>query len=130
MHSDSPRSIGGTKYVTGQVNYYDRRRGFGFISHSIFDAAEKREDLFVHATNLSPYYRDGQKYLCQGEYVEFRIEDGKRGPQAVDVTGINGGKLMMDFRRRNEDKNRSRGRRQPPLNGETSQVNDLSVGTE
>ena len=116
MHSDSPRSIGGTKYVTGQVNYYDRRRGFGF--------------MFVHATNLSPYYRDGQKYLCQGEYVEFRIEDGKRGPQAVDVTGINGGKLMMDFRRRNEDKNRSRGRRQPPLNGETSQVNDLSVGTE
>ena len=73
--------------------------------------SEAREDIFVHATNLSLYYQNGDKnWLMDGEYVEFKVEDSEKGLKAVDVTGLNGGKLMMDIR--SARSYRSRGRRQ------------------
>lgn len=97
---------------TGQVKFFNPRKGFGFITYDVFrNPSEEREDIFVHATNLSPYYQNGDKnWLMDGEYVEFKLEDSEKGLKAVDVTGLNGGKLMMDIR--SARSYRSRGRRQ------------------
>ena len=97
---------------TGQVKFFNPRKGFGFITYDIFrNPSEAREDIFVHATNLSPYYQNGDKnWLMDGEYVEFKVEDSDKGLKAVDVTGLNGGKLMMDIR--SSRSYRARGRRQ------------------
>ena len=121
--SKSP-STSSSSYTTGQVTYLNRKKGYGFISYSIDQPPESRKDVFVHATKLSPYYREGPNYLCRGEYFEFRVESGEKGDSAVDVTGVNGGKLMMDFRRREngESRNRSRGRRLPTT--DTSEVDN------
>ena len=66
----------------------------------------------MHATQISPYYKDqGPTYLVDGEYVEFIVGEGEKGPVATDVTGLNGGKLMMDIR--SASRNRTRGRGKP-----------------
>ena len=97
---------------TGQVKFFNTRKGFGFITHDVYrNAPEAQEDIFVHASDLSPYYQNGDKnWLMDGEYVEFKIEESDKGPKAVDVTGLNGGKLMMDIR--SSRSYRTRGRRQ------------------
>lgn len=53
-------------------------RGFGFIT-----PAEGDKDLFFHARSLV----DGLMYdsLKEGEEVEFDVEQGDKGPSAVNV---------------------------------------------
>jgi CspA family cold shock protein len=53
-------------------------RGFGFITPETGD-----KDLFFHARSLV----DGLMYdsLKEGEEVEFDLEDGEKGPAAVNV---------------------------------------------
>jgi CspA family cold shock protein len=76
---------------TGKVKWFNNKTGYGFIETG-------SEELFVHHTGLTS---DTQyKYLVQGEYVEY--SKGAYGGQdrivAVDVTGIQRGKLMCETR--------------------------------
>jgi CspA family cold shock protein len=57
----------------GRVKRYERKAGFGFI-----ETAEG--DLFVHHTALKD-----REFLLAGQQVEYEIEQGDRGPRAVDV---------------------------------------------
>jgi CspA family cold shock protein len=57
----------------GTVKFYNESKGFGFI----VDDASKR-DIFVHATGLIDQIRNGDE-------VTFEIQDGKKGPSAVNV---------------------------------------------
>lgn len=60
----------------GTVKFYNEAKGFGFI---IDDATTK--DIFVHASGLVGQIREGDK-------VEFEVENGKKGPTAVNVRVI------------------------------------------
>lgn len=60
----------------GTIKWFNAPKGYGFIG------LESGDDLFVH---YSAIQMDGYKRLKEGQTVEFGIEDGPRGKQAVEV---------------------------------------------
>ncbi len=64
----------------GTVKWFDAKKGYGFITR------DNGEDVFVH---FSAIKTDGFKTLREGQKVQFEIQQGSKGPQAVNVTPIN-----------------------------------------
>ncbi len=63
--------------TTGRVKWFDEKKGFGFIER------EGGDDVFVHFRSI---VGDSEfKTLNDGQEVEFEVEDGQKGPQAVNV---------------------------------------------
>ena len=60
----------------GTVKWFNSEKGYGFI------APEEGRDAFVHHTAIQG---DGYKTLNEGQAVEFEIQEGVKGPQAVNV---------------------------------------------
>jgi CspA family cold shock protein len=65
--------------MVGTVKWFDAGKGFGFIER------EGGDDVFVHFSGI---VAEGYKSLDEGQRVEFDIEKGQRGPQAVNVKVI------------------------------------------
>jgi len=64
---------------TGRVKWFDEKKGFGFIER------EDGNDVFVHFRAITG---GGFKTLTDGQEVEFDVEQGQKGPQAVNVSVI------------------------------------------
>ena len=62
--------------IKGRVKWFDEKKGFGFIER------EGGPDVFVHFRSITG---SGFKTLKDGQEVEFDVEDGDKGPQAVNV---------------------------------------------
>ena len=60
----------------GKVKWFSAPKGYGFITR------DSGEDVFVHFNAIQG---SGFKTLTEGDEVEFEIEDGPKGPQAVNV---------------------------------------------
>lgn len=63
----------------GKVKWFNNQKGFGFIEQ------ESGKDVFVHHTAIKA---DGYRSLEEGQEVEFEIEKGPKGDQAVNVVKI------------------------------------------
>ena len=64
--------------VTGTVKWFNESKGFGFIEQ------ENGPDVFAHFSAISG---SGFKTLAEGQTVDFDIEQGPKGLQAVNVKG-------------------------------------------
>lgn len=61
--------------MEGIVKFFSNERGFGFIT-------AQNKDYFVHYSHI---IGEGYKTLVDGERVEFKPAEGKKGPEAQDV---------------------------------------------
>ncbi len=69
----------GATMADGVVKWFNERKGYGFIEQ------EDGPDVFVHHTGING---SGFKTLQEGDRVTFDIEQGAKGPAAVNVTVV------------------------------------------
>ena len=61
--------------MKGKVKFFNEMKGFGFI------AGDDGKEYFVHQSGLNEGVR-----LNENDNVSFDVEDGDRGPKAVNVS--------------------------------------------
>lgn len=65
--------------VEGTIKWFNEKKGFGFIQQ------DNGGDIFVHYSSI---VSDGFKTLAEGQRVKFDVEEGSKGPKAVNVQKI------------------------------------------
>lgn len=60
----------------GTVKFFNETKGFGFISEE-----SSKKEYFVHVSGLIDEIREG-------DFVEFELQEGKKGLNAVNVKVI------------------------------------------
>jgi CspA family cold shock protein len=65
--------------ANGTVKWFNEKKGYGFIEQ------EDGPDVFVHFSGING---SGFKSLFEGDRVTFTVEEGPKGPSAVDVTVV------------------------------------------
>ena len=63
----------------GKVKWFNAAKGFGFITRT------EGEDVFVHFKSI---VSEGYKSLNENDNVQFDVEQGPKGLQAVNVSVI------------------------------------------
>ena len=60
----------------GTVKWFNNQKGYGFIT------PEEGNDVFVH---FSAIQDEGYKTLEEGQAVEFEVQQGPKGEEAINV---------------------------------------------
>jgi CspA family cold shock protein len=64
----------------GTVKWFNEKKGFGFITPD-----DGSEELFIHHSNIAG---QGFKTLHEGQAVEYSRGQGRKGPEATNVTPV------------------------------------------
>jgi len=65
--------------IRGTVKWFNESKGFGFLSQ------DDGDDVFVHYSSIQS---SGFKSLNEGQSVEFEIQEGPKGLQAINVRAV------------------------------------------
>jgi CspA family cold shock protein len=60
----------------GTVKFFNTEKGFGFIKHN-----DSGKETFVHVSGLIDQVQEGDN-------VEFEVQEGRKGPNAVNVKKV------------------------------------------
>ena len=63
---------------TGKVKWFNSQKGYGFI------VQEDGKEIFVHFKDID----GGANSLRENDEVEFEVEEGRKGLQAINVKKI------------------------------------------
>jgi CspA family cold shock protein len=63
--------------INGKVKWFNQAKGYGFISRD-----DDSKDVFVHSSALK---NAGLSGLSEGEAITFDVEEGTKGPLAVNL---------------------------------------------
>ena len=66
--------------IKGTTKWYNGKKGLGFIERD-----DKEKDVFCHASAVKAA---GLRYLNEGDKLEFTLEDGPKGPSAINLKKI------------------------------------------
>jgi CspA family cold shock protein len=67
------------RMAQGTVKWFNDSKGFGFIT------GEDGTDVFVHYSSIQG---DGFKSIAEGQSVSYDVEDGPKGPKAINVVKL------------------------------------------
>ena len=62
--------------ISGKVKWFNGAKGYGFIERD-----DKEKDVFVHSSAA----RDANLDLNEGDTLTFEVENGEKGPSAVNL---------------------------------------------
>ena len=63
--------------INGKVKWFNATKGYGFISPD-----DSTKDVFVHSSAVKDAGLHG---LTEGEAITFEVEEGTKGPSAVNL---------------------------------------------
>jgi CspA family cold shock protein len=66
--------------ASGTVKWFNDEKGYGFITPN-----DGGSDLFVHHSNIQ---MGGFKSLKDGQQVQYEAAQGKKGPEATNVSAL------------------------------------------
>lgn len=64
----------------GTVKWFNNSKGYGFIAPE-----DGSNDVFVHHNSIQG---EGYKSLDEGQSVEFEVQQGQKGPEAINVVKL------------------------------------------
>ena len=64
----------------GKVKWFNPTKGFGFI-----ERGDNEKDVFVHMSAVRSAGMDG---LDEGQAMTFEVEEGPKGPNAVNLQKV------------------------------------------
>ena len=62
--------------ISGKVKWFNGTKGYGFIERD-----DKEKDVFVHSSAV----QEANMELNEGDAVTFEVENGEKGPSAVNL---------------------------------------------
>tara|TARA_B100000029_G_scaffold243232_1_gene240483 strand:- start:122 stop:325 length:204 start_codon:yes stop_codon:yes gene_type:complete len=62
--------------IKGKVKWFNPTKGYGFIERD-----DKEKDVFVHSSAA----RAANMQLNEGDVLTFEVENGEKGPSAVNL---------------------------------------------
>lgn len=64
--------------ATGTIKFFNAQKGFGFITPD-----DGSKDVFVHTSNV-----EAGASLKEGQKVEYVLGEGRKGPEATQVSPL------------------------------------------
>ena len=62
--------------INGKVKWFNSTKGYGFIARE-----DNEKDVFVHTSAV----KDAGLELNEGDAITFEVEEGQKGPSAVNL---------------------------------------------